>query len=295
MTRPNRFLLILVLLMSGMAAQARQVMIDTATAARLLNERNPNIVLIDMSSGLQYRRFHIPGAVHLGYHELVFRRRDGVSLRLPDERLYAVLGSKGIGRNSHVIIYDDTGGLNAGRLFWELERIGHARVSIIDGGLVAWILEGRKVTNRVVKPRPVRYLPGKAGRDNVASLTDVVRRDPRTWLLDVRSREEYTGWPRVRRSGHIPGARWLAWNQSVDLERAFRLKPAKKLLQALAQAGLPVKKDTPVILYCQSGHRAAQSYLVLRHLGFTRVRVYDGSMAEYSRYPRLPLRKGMTP
>lgn len=290
--------LLLVCLLTGFSngALAGKVLLETGDVARLLKGGDSKVVLVDMSGGLQYFRYHIPGAVRLDYGELVQRRRDKVAVRVTDQRLVALLGSRGIARDSHVIIYDHTGGLNAGRLFWELERIGHRRISVINGGLVKWVLEKRPLSNKPVKVVPVRYIigPGK-GRSNEAGLADISRRSQGTWLLDVRSEAEYTGHPRILRSGHIPGARWLAWNRSLNLPDGFRLLLAERLLINLVRAGVPLRRDTPVILYCRSGHRAAQTYLVLRHLGYSRVRLYDGSMAEYSRYPQLPLRKGPQP
>ena len=250
-----------------------------------------DIVLVDMTTdGVQYLRFHIPGAVRLSYQDINLRRKDKVSVRVPDERLYKVLGGIGISRDSHVVIYDDMGGLDAGRLFWELERIGHPKVSVLRGGLVSWVLAGNKVDNIPVKPKPAVYKAGEGGRDNEATLS-LVRGNEKAVLLDVRSEEEYLGHPRYPRSGHIPGARWWPWENNVDFERGFVPKPRSNLEQALATVGVK-DRDQPLVVYCRSGHRASQSYLTLRDLGYTNVRLYDGSMAEYSQQRDLPVQKG---
>ena len=74
---------------------------------------------------------------------------------------------------SHLVIYDDMGGLNAARLFWQLESIGHGKVSVMNGGLVKWILEGRKVVNTPARLKPTTYGSSRSGRDNLATMDDV--------------------------------------------------------------------------------------------------------------------------
>lgn len=86
-------------------------------------------------------------------------------MSIGDEPLYRLLGGLGIGAETQVVVYDDVGGLNAGRLFWELARIGHPGVSVLNGGLVEWILEGRSVhTGRRLFGRvPTGRAVGQAG------------------------------------------------------------------------------------------------------------------------------------
>ena len=272
------------------------ILVDIDWLAEHLND--PDVVLVDMSSDqLQYQRFHVPGAVYLPYEALVVSRRDGVSVALSRERLQTLLGQLGIRRDSHVVIYDDLGGLNAARLFWELERIGHPRVSLVDGGLVKWILSGRAVTAEPSLPRATRYEPSPApGRDNVAELADVIaaRDQKSSVLLDVRTKEEYLGNPKHRRSGHIPGARWWDWQNAVAFDQAFTQKPKPMVANLTNELGLK-GDDTPVILYCQTGHRAAHTYFTLRRLGLGNVKVYDASMFEYSGRKEQPLQLGATP
>lgn len=279
----------------GTGLYAAPLMVDTEWLAK--HKSNNNIVIIDMTSDdLQYSRYHIPGAIRLAYSDIVTRRKhDKVTVRLADGALEKGLGSLGISADHHVVIYDDIGSMEAGRLVWELERIGHTNVSVLDGGLVQWVLDGRKVDNIPVKRKPVRYVKAAKGRDNEADI-DYVREASEKGiarLLDVRSREEYMGHPRYPRSGHIPGAMWLGWDSNVDFENGFKLKTEKELLMSLKSVGITDKK-APLVVYCRSGHRASQSYLTLRRLGFEDVRLYDGSMAEYSQNKKSPLVKGLS-
>jgi thiosulfate/3-mercaptopyruvate sulfurtransferase len=49
-------------------------------------------------------------------------------------------------------------------------------------------------------------------------------------------------------------------------------------------------KDKEVVVYCFIGQTACVDYLVGRSLGY-RMKVYDGSMQEWSRDPVLPMEK----
>jgi thiosulfate/3-mercaptopyruvate sulfurtransferase len=166
----------------------------------------------------------------------------------------------------------------------------------VQGGLVAWILEHRKVTNKPARRKPVSYQIKGKGRANEAVLADVIKasNDKTATLLDVRSDREYLGHPRVPRSGHVPGAQWWPWEGNVNIEQNFYLTDSNKISETLAKIGVKDKKQ-PLIVYCRSGHRAAQSYLTLRNLGYENVRLYDGSMAEYSKIKSNPLTLGSKP
>jgi thiosulfate/3-mercaptopyruvate sulfurtransferase len=277
-------------------ARAAPVLVDSQWLSANLNQRD--LVLIDMAADeTQYDRFHLPGAIYLPYYAIVKpRKKDKVTLPLSDRELAFVLGKFGISRDQHIVVYDDMGGLNAGRLFWSLERIGHPKVSVLDGGLVKWVLEGRKVVNTRRQLKPVTYTAGSGGRQNVASMEDVDRasKEGKTALIDARSLEEYVGDLKKRQGGHVAGAQWFEWSRAVDIPGGFVRRPEEKLRAELNNIGAG-DKNAPVIAYCRSGHRAAHTYLTLRSLGYENVRLYAHSMKEYGQYRKKDLKRGSRP
>jgi len=288
----NRLLFVL-LLLSTPSVLAAPPLVDGAWLEKRLAD--PKVVVVDMTDDdNQYLRFHLPGAVRLPYDVLVKERKDKVRVRLDDEELVRVLGRLGIAPDSHVVAYDDLGGLHAARLFWELERLGHRAVSVLDGGLVRWVLDGHKVVNNAPRRAPAVYpLPGER-RANEASLDDMrAALRERTPLLDVRSIEEYAGEPKKPRTGHVPGAHRWPWDAAVDFERGFVQRDAEALKKTLAETG--ADPNAPVIAYCRSGHRAARAYLTLRSLGYENVKLYANSMNEYAAARAAPLKQGKEP
>ena len=83
----------------------------------------------------------------------------------------------------------------------------------------------------------------------------------------------------VKRGGHIPGAINLNWLNSIDTQGDFRLKCKPELDMMLFERN--ISPDNEIVVYCQTHHRSAQSWMMLRHLGFPKVRGYPGSWSEW--------------
>lgn len=254
---------------------------------------NKDLVIIDMSDEYQYKRFHIPNALFMSFGEMNERNEQGVSDSIGVKRMVKLLSEKGLTENDDIVIYDDMAGLHAARLYWELERLGHKKVAILDGGLVGWVLNNYKVTNDDVKRPKSTYAATQISTDTSVRLSDVVAasRDSKKVIIDVRSKKEYIGNAKKERSGHVPGALWFPWNQAVNLDKGFNQKDSSAISAKLSAIGV-TDKDADIIVYCQSGHRASQTYITLKDLGFNNVRLYDGSMSEYHGDKTAPLVKG---
>lgn len=69
--------------------------------------------------------------------------------------------------------------------------------------------------------------------------------------------------------------------------RSFAFASAKDLEALYEKAGVTPDKD--VITYCGRGQAAACVLLALKLLGHKKARLYDGSWAEWSADPNLPV------
>lgn len=246
--------------------------------------------IVDLSKAETHGQAHIPGAVFLDYPQIVAVRKPVMGLLPDDEHLTRILAGIGVTPETHVVAYDNEGGGKACRLLWTLEAIGHTRYSLLDGGLHAWANEGHPLTS---DPSPVasdeyRIVPG--ARDAVADRDYILEHlgDPSVALLDTRSPEEFDGTKRfAARGGHIPGARNMDWTLAMDQGRNLRLKPQAELRALLEERG--VTPDKTVVVYCQSHHRSAHTYVMLRSLGYTRVKGYAGSWSDWGNREDTPV------
>lgn len=253
----------------------------------LLGEEHLRI--IDLSRREQYAHLHLPGALHLDYGLIVRGQRPAPGL-LPDPALLArVLGALGLQRQHHVVALDDEGGGKAARLLWTLDVIGHPHWSLLNGGMHAWANEGHQVEGRAVQPTPGDY-PVTYGDDPVATL-DWIRDhlgDDDVRILDARTAEEYHGAKAfAARAGHIPGAANLDWMLTMDRERNLRFRPEAELRELLAERGLT--PDKQIVCHCQTHHRSSHSYVMLRALGYPRVKGYPGSWSEWGNAADTPV------
>ena len=138
--------------------------------------------------------------------------------------------------------------------------------------------EEKPYTSEVVNPNVL------ATRDYILSRLN----PPTLKLLDARSREEYLGLRRLaRRGGHIPGAVNLEWLQAIDKKRQLRLKNRNELTAMLSELGIAQNEE--IVVYCQTHHRSAHSWMMLRHLGFADVRGYAGSWSEWGNDADTPI------
>jgi thiosulfate/3-mercaptopyruvate sulfurtransferase len=108
----------------------------------------------------EYDEAHIPGAVYVDWTHDIIDPEDPVPVQLaPPDRFSALMGSLGIGDDTHVVAYDHAGGQFATRLWWALTYYGHARVSVLDGGWKKWTAEDCPTTAQVSVPEPAVFTP----------------------------------------------------------------------------------------------------------------------------------------
>ncbi|PSP73987.1 sulfurtransferase [Halobacteriales archaeon QH_6_68_27] len=90
-------------------------------------------------------------------------------------------------------------------------------------------------------------------------------------LVDTREDWEYE-------EAHIPGAVRLDWRELVDDETRGIL-PREELEAVLEERG--ITPESRVVLYCNTARRISHTYVVLRHLGYTDLAFYEGSLTEW--------------
>jgi thiosulfate/3-mercaptopyruvate sulfurtransferase len=248
-----------------------------------------NLRIIDVRSPQQCPDGHIPGAVLLDYNRLV-RKSGPIEGLLPCAReISGLLEESGIEPEHFVVAYDDGAGVDAARLLWTLDAIGHKNYALLNGGFAAWDDAELDVSD---SPRNIprsRY-PVSGFGNGVVSKDEILAEldNPNACIVDTRSAAEYAGEDvRAEKSGHIPGAVHFDWSSAVDVMEDGKLRDAGILQSELGLLG--ITRDKNVIVYCQSNRRSTHTYLVLKWLGYENVSAYTGSWSEWGNAEETPV------
>ncbi|MDH1700233.1 sulfurtransferase [Comamonas terrigena] len=254
--------------------------------------------LSDPDAGLRaYLEMHIPGALYADLGDVLSAHHrqsaSGGRHPLPQRAEFASwVASQGVSNSTHVVVYDRNRCNFCVRLWWMLRWLGHDAVSVLDGGLQAWVATG----GEVVSGPPPR--PDAARFEVQPSLVDLVDAERVEQLLgegahvliDARAAERYRGEvePIDTVAGHIPGAlnRPFALNFRAD----GRFKSVQEL-RAEFTTLLPANY-VGLVNYCGSGVSATPNVLALELAGLGPASLYAGSWSDWSRRPGSAVEKG---
>ncbi|MBR1361754.1 3-mercaptopyruvate sulfurtransferase [Bradyrhizobium ottawaense] len=230
-----------------------------------------------------YLAAHLPGAAFFDVDAVSDHSNPLPHMYPSAEQFGRDIGNLGISNADTVVLYDAGGWVAAPRAWWMFLAFGHDNVRILNGGLKKWRAEGRAVESGEVKPKPATF---KASYDSnrVRSMQQLIANveSRAEQVIDARAGDRFEGRapePRAGiRSGHIPGARNVPYNQLFDAATGT-MKPLEDLRAAFTSAG--VKLDAPIVTSCGSGVSAGVLTLALYRLGITDTALYDGSWSEW--------------
>lgn len=240
---------------------------------------------------------HIPGSQHVDVASQFSDATASLHYTHPQPQAIAdELARLGIREHQDVVVYDSTGNLFASRLWYLLRWIG-VPARVLDGGFAAWQSAGERVeAGESSPPEPVPTWQASAVRKAWVSRQELLERtaDDSRPLVCGLPRGSFTGADvsRYDRRGRIPGSVNVS---SRDLFTADgHVKTRVELILAYDAAGIDVSEGAAdeVLLYCGGGISAAGNALTLAAIGKKAVRIYDGSLEEWSADPALPLELG---
>jgi thiosulfate/3-mercaptopyruvate sulfurtransferase len=206
--------------------------------------------------------------------------------------LAATLGRFGITSDSEVVVYDRHGAMFAARAWWLLRWIGHTAVTVLDGGLQAWVAAGGSLDDGAAPPWTAAP-PYPAANPAMPTIEAdaLAARLGAVCLIDARAAERFRGEtePLDAVAGHIPGALSRPFKDNLGADGRFlpadELRAAFAPLVAGSSAGM-------VVHQCGSGVTACHNLLAAAVAGLGEGVLYPGSWSEWCADPARPVGVG---
>jgi thiosulfate/3-mercaptopyruvate sulfurtransferase len=237
-----------------------------------------DLVLLDARPIRDFLLSHIPRAQSVTPDNLRGTSGGVPATTYPPEILGVVFARAGVTSGFHVVVYGAETDSDATYVATAARIAGAERTSVLDGGFSRWTTEARATIKDRLLTAPAK--PALRGDTSLLIPIDEVRKrlgDGKTVFLDVRLEEQWA-------AGRIPGAKNRFWKKDVD---GGSLRPAAATRAELEAAG--VSWESPVVVYCNSGHQASETFYTLRYrLGHPDARLYQGSWLEWSMTPGTP-------
>ena len=266
------------------------------------NLLDPNLRIIEISAKKEgeagYFKKHIPGAINFWWKDLCWDNTDRqfvTPLQLADR-----LGKVGISHENTVVLYGEPVQYGTYAL-WSMIMAGHPDIKLLDGGRMRWMSQELPSTNKLPEISKTEYKVQPPAQEMRLGRDDILKNlnNDNRFLLDVRTPEEYSG-ERVmeygqfdhgaERGGRIPGAKHLFFKELINNDDTF--KEAHEIKARLDNVGASLEKFNEIVVYCRLSHRATLVWTAMTYiLGYTNVRIYDGSWTEWGSIVGFPVEK----
>ena len=203
-----------------------------------------------------YNNAHIPTAQYVNLIQDFCNLRTSLEYQHPNEtEMLQSLHKFQVDWDKPIVIYDRENHIWAARLFWIFKAFGHQHVHVLHGGFQSWQQQNFSVSDQIKHPKTslnaAQMKFDSTFFADIEEVKNVVEGRSNSQLLNVLRPDVFRGDElRYSRAGHIPDS---------------------------------------IIIYCGSGITASGAALALRQAQTTSIKIYDGSMSEWSADPNLPL------
>lgn len=250
---------------------------------------HPNKIYTIVSGKKDYNEGHIPNSDFLDLEDISLKNTPYPFMMSDNKTFDKIMSLKGIGPDTHVILYSRVNIQWATRVWWMLKSMGFNNASILNGGFDRWKQENKKIsTDSVTYPKNTFISIPQNGlfctkEEVINSLTNnniSIINALRSTLHDGSEKVDYG------RLGHI--------KNSINIPSLEMVDPDTNLYKSLEDLKIIFKNynvlsKEKVIAYCGGGIAATNIAFVLTALGFNNITVYDASLSEWAKNNNLPM------
>ena len=254
---------------------------------RLIRKKQDNLRIVDTRAFYEYSNGHIPFAINVDLMQYHWNDTSKYGLKTFNIQMQKLLSTIGITPKTLLVFYDNISGPSASRGVWLSLYFSHNKVVLLDGGFNAWKKENKPIQ---IKTENLKYfkIKNKINQKIIADFKNVkeaIKDKKKNPIIDCRSSKEYSGeYIRAIRAGHIPSAINIDWNENISNDKFKKTTHLKKIYSHIS-------KNQEIITYCQGGYRAANTFVILKQLGFKKVKMYLGSWNEWGNNDRWPIER----
>ena len=257
-------------------------------------------IIWDVRDEKSYLDGHIPGAMNIGEIGSVLRdpnKEDYIST----EQIQKLFNNAGLDVNKDIVVYGARGNPYAYFGLYTINYFGGKNAQIYHDGIDGWRQAGLPIQKerQSLTPVSVTLIPQPqliVSNEEMLKLT----KSKSVQIIDARTPDEFSGKDiRAIRGGHIPNSINIPFEDNWQ-DPATGIKLSKK--QVSDNSGMALKNqqdlkklysnldpDKETVVYCQSGVRAAETAVVLKTLGFKKVKVYDSAWLGWGNNLKAPV------
>lgn len=257
-------------------SSSRAILIEAEELQSRMDD--PRLLLVDSREPEDYAQGHLPGALNLPpasmeWSTQLAKDTEVHHLLAPVRRITPLLSFLGISRDSRIVIYDDGAGYTAARIFWILDYFSHPYPAILNGGISSWNSAGGGLSGDEPRTKRGDFVPDP-DPTKIADfrMVETLGQNGGAVLLDTLPRKNYL-------KEAIPGSVNIPYTETYCDPRLRRLRDPGQLKELFLRASVTPGRE--LILYCGIGYTASLLYFAARLLGYPRVRLYDGSLADW--------------
>ena len=268
------------------------MLIEASDLLKLYNNKiwQNNIIVLDASWYLpnqernayeEYKKSHIPHALYFDIDKVCNIESDLPHTVPTESQFINNMEELGVNNKNHIILYSHDGIGTSPRAWWLFKLFGHKNISILNGGLIAWLNINGENSITIPKVLKSTYI-AKINKKLLATNSDVIDSLNKNehQIVDARSIGRFKGTEEEPRpglqKGHIPNSINIPFN--LFLNNGYFLEQ-EKIIDILNNNNFNFNKN--IISTCGSGVTACVLAFALELIGKNNWQVYDGSWSEW--------------